>query len=677
MPPMADTITLVVFILVSLGIALLSHSQRESVIRTERAEAAEREQRLRLETILATIADAIVATDGKGMIIFTNEVARGLLGYPEDQLKGRPLTEVFQIVNEQTRAVVENPVTKVLREGKIVGLANHTVLLSRDGRDIPIDDSSAPILDEEGVVRGTVLVFRDVTERRYIENALRESEERFRNVADSAPVLIWVAGLDKKCTWFNRPWLTFTGRTMEQEIGDGWAEGVHPEDFGRCLETYSGSFDRREPFLMEYRLRRNDGEWRWIIDHGIPLQDAVGTFMGYIGSCVDVTEQKQAQYALLRANEALRATRGELQLVTDTMATAVTRCSRDYRYVWVNPRYAEWLHKRVEEIAGRPIESVVGSEGFAQIRPYIDRVLAGQRTEYEAQVDFSNIGRRWIRAVYVPTFDQEQNVDGWVAEVSDVTDKKETVAAMARMNAELQRSNEHLARSNEDLKRFAFVASHDLQEPLRMITIYTQLLATRFPGAMDEEIAMFVDNIVQGTRRMRTLLADLLAYTEVGGALDEPAQTVDLNSILEGVLENLKVAIEESGAAINSDRLPAIRALPSDLAPLLQNLIANAIKYRGEAAPQIHISVSQRAEGLRFAVADNGAGIEPEYHDKIFEVFRRLHGRKIPGTGVGLAICQRVVERYGGRIWVESEAGKGSTFFFTLPRAEAQLSWRA
>jgi light-regulated signal transduction histidine kinase (bacteriophytochrome) len=200
-----------------------------------------------------------------------------------------------------------------------------------------------------------------------------------------------------------------------------------------------------------------------------------------------------------------------------------------------------------------------------------------------------------------------------------------------------------------------------------MITAYSQLLIKSYPGEFDSKASIFVDNIVEGTTRMRDLLSDLLAYTEIRNPDEEPMESVDLNVVVDNVRQKLKTSIDESGAVVTSGRLPALRAYRAHFEPLFQNLIGNAIKYRGAQPPRIHVSVQEVDGELRFRVSDNGIGIDPEYHQQIFEVFRRLHGKKIPGTGVGLAICQRVVERYGGRIWVESKSGQGSTFLFTLP----------
>jgi signal transduction histidine kinase len=235
------------------------------------------------------------------------------------------------------------------------------------------------------------------------------------------------------------------------------------------------------------------------------------------------------------------------------------------------------------------------------------------------------------------------------------------------LTEEAERLNEELQRANDDLKQFAFAASHDLQEPLRMITSYSQLLVKGYRGQLEGEPGVCVDFITKGAKRMRDLLADLLSYTETGADRGEPEEPIDLNTIFEKVKENLKTAIEESSAVVTSGILPTVRGHDARFVQLFQNLIANAIKYHRETAPHINVSVEKRNAKWCFAVSDNGIGIEPEYYQTIFGVFKRLHGNEIPGTGIGLSICQRVVARYGGRIWVESQVGHGTTFYFTLP----------
>jgi signal transduction histidine kinase len=242
-------------------------------------------------------------------------------------------------------------------------------------------------------------------------------------------------------------------------------------------------------------------------------------------------------------------------------------------------------------------------------------------------------------------------------------------ARTADLEAEMQEKERYakeLRRANEDLKHFAFAASHDLQEPLRMITTYSQLLVSGYPGPIEGEAGICLEFITKGARRMRDLLIDLLSYAEAGVDRGKENELMDLNMILDNVKQNLKVAIEESSAVIVSQRLPEIEGQQAHFIQLFQNLIGNAIKYHGEQPPRVLISAEPLDSAWRFAVADNGMGISPEYHSHIFGVFKRLHGQTISGTGMGLAICQRVVEHYNGRIWVESKPGEGAKFCFTI-----------
>jgi PAS domain S-box-containing protein len=232
---------------------------------------------------------------------------------------------------------------------------------------------------------------------------------------------------------------------------------------------------------------------------------------------------------------------------------------------------------------------------------------------------------------------------------------------------ELQRANEKMQRSNADLEQFAYVASHDLQEPLRAVAGMVQLLQQRYQGQLDARADQYIFHAVEGATRMQTLIDDLLTFSRVGTKGKALAPT-DAGQALQAALDNLRAAIDESGAIITHGALPTVMADAMQLAQLFQNLIGNAIKFRGERPPRIDISAQSLAEGWRFAVRDNGIGIEAQYFERIFAVFQRLHTRReYPGTGIGLAICKKIVERHGGQIWVKSQLGQGSTFYFTLP----------
>jgi light-regulated signal transduction histidine kinase (bacteriophytochrome) len=226
---------------------------------------------------------------------------------------------------------------------------------------------------------------------------------------------------------------------------------------------------------------------------------------------------------------------------------------------------------------------------------------------------------------------------------------------------------QELVRSNAELEQFACVASHDLQEPLRMVSSYAQLLGKRYQGRLDSEADLFIHYAVDGTKRMQQLIQDLLTYSRIGTS-DTSLETVECDAVCHLAVKNLRVSIEEKGAVVTHDSLPTVIGDKTQITQLFQNLISNALKFHGENSPRVHISSEQKGNEWVFSVEDNGIGIAPEFSMRIFDIFQRLHSRdRYPGSGVGLSICKKIVERHGGRIWVESEPGNGSRFYFTIP----------
>jgi PAS domain S-box-containing protein len=258
--------------------------------------------------------------------------------------------------------------------------------------------------------------------------------------------------------------------------------------------------------------------------------------------------------------------------------------------------------------------------------------------------------------------------------VSAVAAQLGTLIQRRRTEEALKRHAEELARSNEELEQFAYVASHDLQEPLRMVASYTQLLAKRYGDRLDGDAHEFIDYAVEGVTRMQQLIHDLLAFSRVG-TRGEAFQPTSLDAVLDRVLRDIEPAVEACGAQITREPLPEVTVDPAQLYQVFQNLIVNALKFRGNEPPQVHVSVGRSKDGWIVAVTDNGIGIAEEYFPRIWVLFQRLHSRaEYPGTGIGLSICKKIVERHGGRIWVESEPGHGSTFFFTLPDREPAVA---
>lgn len=257
--------------------------------------------------------------------------------------------------------------------------------------------------------------------------------------------------------------------------------------------------------------------------------------------------------------------------------------------------------------------------------------------------------------------------------IQDLETLRLLVAELEKSETDRKRVEERLARSNAELEQFAYIASHDLQEPLRMVTSYVQLLARRYQGKLDKDADDFIAYAVDGATRMQRMINDLLNYSRVGTQGKE-FQPTNCEDVLSQAVANLKLAIEESGASVTHDPLPTVMADESQLVQLFQNLVGNAIRYRSQESPRVHVSAIAKGKEWLFSVSDNGIGIEPQYFDRLFHLFQRLHGGSHPGSGIGLAVGKRIVERHGGRIWVESETGKGSTFRFTIRHKEGGQS---
>lgn len=324
----------------------------------------------------------------------------------------------------------------------------------------------------------------------------------------------------------------------------------------------------------------------------------------------------------------------------------------DFIYIAVNHAFETLTG--LKDVVGRPVSEVIPgvSESDRELFKIYGRVaLTGEPEKFEI---FVNALKMWFSlSVYSPE-------KGYFVAAFEVINERK----MAEQK--LQEYMSDLKRSNEELQQFAYIASHDLQEPLRMISSYLQLIEHRYKGKLDKDADEFIGFAVDGANRLGQMITGLLAYSRVGTKL-RPVAEVNSAGALGQAIANLKIAIEESGAIITTENLPVVRADELQLVQVFQNLLSNAIKFRRSDKPLVRVGAERKGTVWVFAVKDNGVGISPEYKDKVFSIFRRLHGREYPGVGIGLSLCRRIVERHGGRIWFESERGEGTTFYFTIP----------
>ena len=418
-------------------------------------------------------------------------------------------------------------------------------------------------------------------------------------------------------------------------------------------------------------LIAGDGTEVPLDDSGAPVRGPDGAITGVVLVFRDISERRAAEKQLEAQSAILRESETLFRTLANALPQLVCMAKPDGWVFWYNDRWSQYTGSSPEELQGWGWQSVHDPAMLPGIlRQWHLSLATGTPFEMVFPIRGKDGQYRPFLTRVIPLRDSDGKIVRWIGTNTDVSEQLLIEQRLRKSEMRLERLNAELAQSNADLQQFAFVASHDLQEPLRVVTSFVQLLARKYPAQTDEEAALFTGQILDATARMRTLLTDLLQYAEIGYREEHRNQSADLRAVIAGVKQNLNDAIERSGAVIDCGRLPTLQADASYLIPLFQNLLSNAIKYRGPKPPHIRITTQEANGELRFAVADNGVGIDPEYHRKIFDVFQRLHGRDVPGSGLGLSICKRVVERYGGRIWVESATGAGATFYFTLPLAK-------
>ncbi|MEO8371431.1 MAG: PAS domain S-box protein, partial [Candidatus Solibacter sp.] len=505
--------------------------------------------------------------------------------------------------------------------------------------------------DEAGRPSRMLGIHWDITELKRAEEGLRESEKVYRAIGESIDYGVWVCGPAGENIYASPSFLKLVGLTQEQCSNLGWKDVLDPDDAERTIAAWKECVRTEGRWDIEHRFRGVDGKWHPILARGVPIRDEAGRIDRWVGINLDISALKQTQDALdesERFNVRILESSQDCIMVLD-LAGNLTSISGGARSLFESGETKEpsWIDSWQEAD-----------------RPRVAEVLAVARAGGVGQFQFlrgaAGMPPLWWDVVVSPICDAADHPQRLLAIARNVTERKRGEEALARKAKELERSN-------ADLQQFAYVASHDLQEPLRMVAQFTQLLSDRYGSSLDQDAREFIAYAVDGATRMQTLILDLLNYSRLGtrGRSFEP---VDCNQALRDAIANLGAAIHESHANIAHDELPTVMADASQMVQLFQNLIGNAIKFRGKCSPQVHVSAAREGAEWTFSVRDNGIGFDPQYAERIFVIFQRLHCREeYSGTGIGLALCKKIVERHEGRIWARSELGQGTTFSFSIP----------
>jgi PAS domain S-box-containing protein len=646
------------------------HQVNENLLRSK-DELRETEQYL--ENLITYANAPILVWNPQYRITRFNQAFEKLTGRKSSEVIGQSIEILFP---KQYRTVTLDLV-HTSRDGNRPDVVEIPIL-TQDGDIRTVLWSSATIYEADGkTVLSTIAQGQDITERKRVEQALSESmaqqlvseaisRERGQlfNVLETLPIMISLLTPDYR--------VAFANRSFREAFGE--SHGRH---------CYEYCFGRTEPceFCETFKVLKTGSPHQWEVTRGdgtvieaydFPFTDTDGSPM-ILEMDIDITEQRQAQEMLQRAYQ---YTRTLIEVSLDPLVTI----SPEGTITDVN--------EATIRATGRSRESLIGTD-FSSCFTEPEQARAGYRRVFEEgqvmdyPLTLRSVDGHLTDVLYNASVyrDTTGNVQGIFAAARDVTERKrvELELSVYRNHLEelvkertdaLNEYAESLKRSNEDLERFAYIASHDLQEPLRNVVSFSQLLSRRYQGKLDADADEYIGFIVEGGKRMQNLVQDLLEYSRVNirGQAFQPVRSLEM---VEQVVRNLQVTVDESHATITTGHLPNVLADPTQLTLVFQNLLGNAIKFRKKnEPPQIHIAAEKMEDMWKFAVHDNGIGIDPAFYERIFVIFQRLHTRdKYPGTGVGLAIVKKIVERHGGEIWVESEVGEGSTFYFTLPPA--------
>jgi PAS domain S-box-containing protein len=503
------------------------------------------------------------------------------------------------------------------------------------------------------------------------ERSLRESEERFRSLVRATAAIVWTTHASGELESEQLEWAAFTGQSREEYRGRGWLEAIHPDDRAHTAQIWEHALENRAMYEVEHRLRRHDGEYRHMHARAVPILDDAGNVREWVGIHTDITGQRQAQAERERLIAALAVERERLQhIFREAPAFIATLRGPEHVFETVNPPYLQLIGHR--DVIGKPVGEAlpeVVEQGFIDL---LDNVLGTGESFVGKEMRVllqrkpgSALEEVFVNFVYQPIAESGDAVSGIFVHGVEVTEQVRARHQIEEKAAELEHLAAALERSNRELDQFAYVTSHDLKAPLRGIANLSQWVEEDLGENITEEVREHLSLMRGRVHRMEALIEGILEYSRAGRVRGE-VEPVDVGGLLHEIVdllnppEGTRVEIADGMPSLFTERLP--------LQQVFMNLIGNAVKYAGRDDAHIRIEAVPVAGGYRFDVTDDGPGIAPEYHDRIFGIFQTLHARdEVEGTGIGLSLVRKIVGSRGGRVWVESAEGEGASFRFIWP----------
>ena len=606
----------------------------------QKAEEQLRTASLYTRSLIEASLDPLVTINAEGKITDVNKATEQATGCTREELIGSDFSEYFTQPEEARKGYKQ-----VFSEGFVRDYP--LALKHKTGKITDVLYNASLFRNQTSEIQGVFAAARDVTARKQAEEKLHAASVYSRSLLEASLDPLVTISAEGKITDVNKATEDVTGCSREQLIGSDFSD--YFTDPGKARDGYKQVFT--EGLVKDYPLviRHKSGKLTDVLYNASIYRNAQGAVQGVFAAARDITERKRAEERYQTLFNSIDEGFCIVEMVFKSDGKP-----EDYCLVEINASFERQTGLR--NAKGKLMRSLVPNHEQYWFDIY------GKVALTEESIRFTNEAKalnRWYDVYAFPVGEGHPKRVGIL--FNDISPRK-------TIENQLTQTLGKLRQSNVELEQFAYVASHDLQEPLRMVASYVQLLERRYKGKLDPEADEFIAYAVDGANRMRGLIDDLLTYSRVG-RLGKPFEPTDLETTFDIVLKNLQETIKDNNAIVTHGKLPIVFADGGQLVQLFQNLIGNAIKFHGTEPPIIDIFVQEQPTDYQFSVQDNGIGIDPQYFDRLFKIFQRLHSREdYPGSGIGLAICKKIVERHGGHIWIESERGKGSTIHFTLSK---------